>query len=684
MIGASHDIHGANACGGQALGGKWIVRFQALLVPVIMVLVTLAVYISSIGSPFVFDDEVIIAGNPGLINGFAFDLSPRSLVNISFKINYDLAGLRASSFRITNILIHICTMLALYGLVRRTLLLRVFTGRFVDSAGWLSGAIALIWAVHPLQTESVTYICQRYESAMGLFMFLILYSFVRSQGSCRPGLWTIASYVAFCLGLGTKEVIITIPVLVLLFDYCFMGQEAGVWRKSRWLTHAVFWLIAAFGVFAMPFSTSATAYAGATSADVSRWTYLLTQAGVILHYIRLSFYPSPLCLDYQWEPVSGFAEAALPVLAVAGMLTLALALLLRRRSIGFLGAAFFAVLAPTSSIIPVADIAFEHRMYVPLAALIVAVVMGVHVLVSERMKWRIYVGRKAWPEIAMWILAVAVFGTMTVRRNETYGSEERVWAEVIEHRPGNLRALNQVSVIKAENGQLDEAIEGFTKIVDMTGQTPEESLDSQRKDVRARAFNNLGTAYSMKGDLDASRRYFERALRTNPKYNEARNNLASVLWREGRSEEATNLWGIVLLAERSNAKANASLSMAARAKGDMLAAARHLETAADATPDSSGYMLDLAWLLATSRDEKVRNPAEASRLLALYVRRGGADTSPGFLTVKAAASAAGGEFDEAIRLAELAISENRRYNNVDPAELQRQIESYRGQNALYQ
>ena len=386
----------------------------------------IAAWSDSFNAPFIFDDLLAIQDNPTLRHFPAWEnfvppqanpLSRRPVINLSFALNDAIGGLGVRGFHAGNLLIHLLAALLLFGVVRRTLLTERWTiersgdrgepGRAGQGTAnpraiargpssiaarpcqpgsfWspersivaVSFAVALIWAVHPLLTESVTYLTERTESLMGLLYLLTLYCALRGASSGHPWRWYAAAIAACALGMGAKEVMATAPILVLLYDRCFLSgsfREALRRRLPFYLGLAATWAILGALMIAYP-------WGGATGAGfgipaVGPWPYARTQPGVILHYLRLSFWPSSLCLDYAW-PIAMSARQIIPAAAVIAALLAGTLWALRRAPVlGFLGAWFFLILAPTSSFMPISDMAVERRMYLPLAAVVTACVLA--------------------------------------------------------------------------------------------------------------------------------------------------------------------------------------------------------------------------------------------------------------------------------------------------------------------
>ncbi len=276
-----------------------------------MVAAGLLAYSNSFTGSFIYDDAPSILGNPTIRHLWPIwqPLSPphkggitvegRPLVNLSLAVNYALGGLDVWGYHALNLAIHLLAGLTLLGIVRRTLLQPKLRERFGAAANELALAVAVLWVVHPLQTESVTYIVQRAESLMGLFYLLTLYCFIRGAESPRPRAWYSLCVTACALGMASKEVMVSVPLMVLLYDRTFVsGSLREVWRQ-RWplyLALASTWILLGYLMF---FTGSfGNAVINAKENGIAWWKYLLTEPGVILYYLRLAAWPYPLCFDY--------------------------------------------------------------------------------------------------------------------------------------------------------------------------------------------------------------------------------------------------------------------------------------------------------------------------------------------------------------------------------------------------
>lgn len=227
---------------GASLKGTRRLLPRALLQSVwpaaVIVLAALWAYRGTYRDPFVFDDLPSISENasiralwppwaPLAPPSHGTTVGGRPLANVTLALNYALSGTDPWSYHAVNVLIHILASLALFGLIRRTLGLPLLGGRFARDATPLACAAALVWCLHPLQTEAVTYIIQRVESLMVLFYLLTLYLFVRSVEEPEKARWRVGMVGACLLGMATKEVMATAPCLVLLYDRTFLAGSFG-------------------------------------------------------------------------------------------------------------------------------------------------------------------------------------------------------------------------------------------------------------------------------------------------------------------------------------------------------------------------------------------------------------------------------------------------------------------------
>jgi tetratricopeptide (TPR) repeat protein len=616
----------------------------------LVVLAALAAYHNSFSGPFILDDRSAIADNPSIKRiGTVFRPSPhattggRPMLNFTYAINYAIGGVKVGGYHAFNLLVHALAGLTLFGIVRRTLLRPAFAGlppsrrstvstgppqassglwrtsrgagpareaSTFDDATPLALAVAVIWVVHPIQTEAVTYISERAESLMGLFYLLTLYGFIRGAdernqepgvrsrepemgergiefkdqkpriGSVQlsparllaPDSWLLLSIVSCLLGVLSKEVIVTAPAMVFLYDRTFIaGSFREAWR-SRWryyLGLAATWLPLAFLMTGL--SQRGVGYDERATA----WHYALTSCRSIVFYCTMVLWPHPLILDYGTYIIQRPAEAA-PYALVLAALLVAVGFALRFRPVlGFLGAWFFLILAPTSSVVPIAfQPMAEHRLYLSLAAVVALVVVGLYR----------FIGRSS---LAVCAAAAVVLGGLTAQRNDDYRSEVGIWTDNVTKCPNNERAHNSLGNAWLEiPGHLADAIPEFEKSLRL-------------KPDYAEAHYNLAVALGKAGRVAEAIPHYQEALRLKPDYAEAHKNLGSALADlPGRLDEAIGHFEVAVRINPDDAEARNNLGGAlAHLPNRVPDAIAQLEASIRLNPDLAGAHYNLGVVL---------------------------------------------------------------------------------------
>jgi hypothetical protein len=501
-------------------------------------------YANSFKGVFVFDDKMFISENPAIQHlwpPWQALLAPanvnRPLIGLSDAINYSISGLSPWSYHALNLVIHIVAALALYGIVRRTLLTERLNDRFGKRSNILGLIVALIWLAHPLQTQSVTYVIQRCESMMGMFYLVCLYCSIRSHDSKRRPLWYAAAIAACAGGMLSKQVMVTAPLIVLLYDVVFSTQSPKQAIRARWPLYvglAGTWAVLAATIIAAPVNATA----GFAVKTVSSWDYFKTELGVIVYYLRLSIWPNPLCLDYLgWHVAKTIREVAPYAIILGGLGIATVWALLRRRPEGFLGAWFFLILSLTSSVMPFSDLVFEHRMYLPLAAVVAFVVLGFYALAGRVMDtFHVAMPNRriaANSALAMAAIVVVALGIATVRRNSDYRSEVVMWSDIVRQRPDNPRGQYNLGTAFYTDGRLLEAKEHLQDAI---------ALDPGE----AKSHYNLGGVLSDLGQTNDAANEFASAVRLKPDYAEAYLRLGFELEKAGRIPDAKEQYRLAL------------------------------------------------------------------------------------------------------------------------------------------
>ena len=365
-------------------------------------------------------------------------IAGRPLASLTFAVNYAFNGLDVRGYHVVNIALHVAC----------ALLLMLIAGRTLDAN--LAFAAALVWAVHPLNSEVVNYISQRTESLMAGFYLLTLYAAIRAKDERGSG-WAMTAVASCVAGLACKESMVTAPVAVALYDRVFLfdSWKAAVRRRrGLYAGLAATWILAAILIAAGP-----RAGVAGFSSGVSPWTYLMNQAVIITGYLRLTVWPDALVIFYGWPEALTAADVVPYLVFIAALIALTAIGLWRRPALGFLGAWFFLTLAPASSIVPVAtEVGAERRMYLPLMALAVLAVIAVDYV------WKRLPIRRQLPVPLVAAVAVAaLLAGVTVARTREYASPLTLSRTVVERRPGGV-AHHILAEQLAAAGQRDEAM----------------------------------------------------------------------------------------------------------------------------------------------------------------------------------------------------------------------------------
>ena len=626
-------------------------------------------YSTSFAGVFVFDDKFGIVDNPNIKSLWPLTramsappempVSARPIASLTLAINYALAPkdvrdvlspgrpsappeLRERFLRnvwgyhLFNLTLHVLAALALFGVVRRTLTSPALAATYGADATPLALVISLIWTVHPLLTDAVTYVVQRTEVLMGLFCLLTLYCSIRAAERGIPvrrrRLWIAGAIVSCAMGMGSKQTMVVAPLIVCAWDWLFGEQQSddgrqGVFGSERRLLYAglaATWLILAGLVWMERWPHSI----GFAREGWTPWTYLLTQSGVIVHYLRLSLVPWPLALDYDgWPMARSILEVAPYVIFLAVLLGATVVAVGRRHSWGFPGVWFFALLAPSSSVLPLAtEIAAERRMYLPLAAVVTVAVISVFLAwqrVSPAFLLRSPLRRRAGRAATVVIVgAVAItLGALTYARNMQFWSDEEIWRDTVEKRPANPRARLNYGIDLYEAGRLPEAERELREAVRL-------------KETSAAAHANLGPVLCALGQIDEGIAHLERALALDPEYTTA----------------------------------HANLGEAYASKGDRVHAAHQFARAVEVSPDNPFLLNRLAWLLATSPEDEVRNGPKAVELAQHAVSLTSRLDLMSLETLSAAYAEAG-RFEEAVSTGREALAVAERQGNGSAAQL---------------
>ena len=612
----------------QILGGS------AWLQLALIALVGLLAYSNTFHAPFVIDDEGSITENPVIKNlaSFLFDgtgyrYNPRRFIGyLTFALNYSFGGLEVTGYHIVNTAIHLLNGALVFLLVRLTQRTPFFTtlpkgndaGRGI-APGTLAPLIAaLLFVAHPIQTQAVTYVVQRFASLATLFYLASLTCYVVARLRQEAGAgasrgttiaWYLAALLCALLAMKTKEIAFTLPLTVALYELSFFGVPSRR-RLLFLLPLAATLLVVPLGLMqsGRPLGEllGEMDRLARETTSISRGDYLLTQFSVIATYLRLILIPVGQNLDYDY-PVFHTLFAPRVFLSLLLLVALATAgVYLYRRSsrapwqrlAGFGIFWFFITLSVESSVIPIRDVIFEHRVYLPSAGIFFAAAALLAPLLAR------FAPRAAAAAVGVVVLVLAV---ATWQRNLVWGSAVTLWQDCAEKAPGKARTHNNLAIALLAAGRHDEAaaelktalkldpgnVEALRNLgaaYEKAGGV-EQAITQYRAALQANPENkyahyNLAVAYSKQGKTDEARAELQLALKVDPEYPEAHNNLGVLYANQGLMKEAIEQFGLAVKYDPRSAEGHKNLGFALGMNGNQEEGIAQLRTAADLQPEN--------------------------------------------------------------------------------------------------
>jgi Tfp pilus assembly protein PilF len=566
-------------------------KFETPLL-VLLAVVVIFIYAETLSGPFIFDDRSNIRENPHIrisqltlksLASAAFD-SPshrRPVANISFMLNYYIHGYNVVGFHTVNIIIHVITGILLYFFVQTTLRTPALQSRYAHYK-WISFFTAAIWIVHPLQTQSVSYIVQRMNSLAAMFYILSFLCYARLRANPQKrSKWVLLSgcILTGILALGTKENAATLPFFLLLYEWYFFRDLSLKWLKDHLALLAGLLILLAIVALVFlgtePFDKILSGYAFRHFTPVQR---LLTEMRVVIFYISLFFWPHPgrLNLDHDFALSYSLTDPITTLFSMLGivfLLALAIMLAKNQRLISFGILWFLGNLVIESSVFGL-EIVFEHRMYLPsmMCSLIV-------VLLVDR--W----AKPAWLKPLILLTLTIVAALWTYERNEVWRDRITIWEDCVKKSPQKARPYNNLGAALADDGQYSKAIEKYHKALQINPYYPN-------------AYTNLGFALAKQGKVEESITQFLKALQLKPKDPETLSNLGVALLLQNRPEEAIHYLSEAVALNPYLGRAHSNLGVALNRLGRVQEAIEHYSIALQLDPDSAEVYNNLGVALA--------------------------------------------------------------------------------------
>lgn len=553
-------------------------------------LVTIISYWASLRYGFFFDDEPTITQNiivrTANLKSVFFLKNTRWISFLLNKITYTNWGLNPTAYRAIGLAIHIlCALLIFYFLL---LILKRYKHHHLFALTTTG-----LFLLHPLQTQTIAYITQtRLEGLVVFFTFIILILFIKAVRAKKMVLKCILyalSFAATFFAAGTKEIIITLPFVIILVDWFFGAQ--GNWRHILKKSPLyIFYFLIIVGMFAREGrstlikevtrldsssieSSRGYTITAAENEKIKPLVYCISQFKVILHYISLFFWPKRLCFEYPYILSYSFFnyDVFLPFLALLAICFVTIFLLIKNKTnlISFSLIWFFLTLLPRASFIPSAEFVADYKTYLPSFGMFLLLAMGLVYFFT----WLSTIFNSFYKsknkEIARYILLAFFFiflGFLTYQRNLVWSSKIEFWTDVISKNPSKPRALNNYATALSAAGRKEEAIEVFKKIC-------------KDNPTYSAPLINLAFHYQNRGETDKAMECYKQALPLKDHYPQMYNNIGVIHFNRGDYEKAEQCFKISIKLELYPGQAHGCLAQTYCKQNKFEQAWPHFETA---------------------------------------------------------------------------------------------------------
>ncbi len=583
-------------------------------------LLGILIYSNTFNSPFHFDDRENIVENISIrdLNNLQaiWSFAPtRFITYLSLACNYHFNQLRVSGYHLVNLVIHLASAILVWHFALLTFSTPIMKDKWItrhaEVISFLSG---LIFVVHPIQTQGVTYIIQRTASLATFFYMASLNLYIKARllayGRQTPARWNfyyVLSLSTAVLGMFTKEIVLTLPLMILLYEFCFWGSG----NRFKWKYLVPFLILLLIIPVTMYIARSVNLgevwKLAKETEDISRGHYLLTQFRVLVTYLRLLFIPLNQNLDYDYPVLHGLWE--IPTLAslflLITILIIGILLFRKYRVISFTIFWFFLTLSVESGVIPIRDVIFEHRLYLPMVGYSLFLPVSVYHLCRNR-------GLRSGT--AFLFMVVILYSFLAYNRNRLWESEFALWNDTVKKSPGKARVHRMLGSIWRDKGEYEKAIDEYEESMRIWPEHPA-------------LWNDLGVSWLKKGEYDKARECFKKALAGNPELVHAYYNMGLVCEEEKLVEDAILWYKKALNIKPPMAEAHCNLGSIYHAKGLLNEAESEYKKAIDANPYLSqahynlGILYEDKGLIFKAAEEFIKVPAQDTEYYSKAVQR---------------------------------------------------------------
>lgn len=523
---------------------------RKLIVLGVFLVLGLVVYAPSLAGPFQFDDKRVILDpkvrerrdsvlsyvgeSVGLARDAGGPLGTRSLVHASFLMDWKLWGQKTWPYHVENVVIHVFASWLVFVLIRQIL---AFSDQRLASS-WLPVFGGLVFLLHPVQTQAVAYISQRFESMSAMFYLAAIVLYLKARTTHR-GVTYFGSWLAGLAAMSSKEMAITLPIMLVLVETLVIRKKLN-WRN--WAILGAFFLLA----MKIPVQVLMSADLGGQMptvgdvgrqlavvelqpAELTRISYGLTQLNVIKTYLRLLVVPIRQSIDYDYPLSQSLGDWPTPISAAILLSLVVVAVWLGKKGETWLllAVAWFLInLLLTSSIIPIRDVIYEHRLYLSLAGYVIFLVYLIYKLYL-RYRENVVIGG---------VILLVIYAVLTLARNTVWASELKLWEDAWKKAPDKPRTNKNYGFVLTQEKRFGEGIVRLERAVE---------LNPEDQDYRI----TLGAAYLQVQDWEKARAQFEKASQLRPDKADGWNNLGVALFQLGKYEESKAAFNQALVVE---------------------------------------------------------------------------------------------------------------------------------------
>ena len=567
-----------------------------------IIFITFLTYSNTFNAPFVFDDTTNIVENHRIkdisnipsffTNIMGLPIMARPLTAATFAINYYLGGLNTTGYHIVSLLLHIANGLLLYFLIKITAGYLKYPDE--KKTGLIALFSALLFTAHPIQTESVTYIVTRSALLSTFFFFLGIILFTRAAGTegRKRILYTTLLFITSLLGMASREEFFLFPLMLILYDLYFVSKREFKTVLRHWNIHLP--VITTLGyVFYIVMTFDYGTHAGFGVKAITPFDYLMTQFNVHWTYIRLLLLPINQNLDYDYPIAKTLFElpTIFSFIGYVGIWGAGIYLYRKKPVISFCLLWFMITLFPSSSFMPIIDVIFEHRVYLPSVGFFIAVLVAIE---GGLARWgdRLAYSKKAI--VSVMITVMLALSVATYARNTLWKDKVALWEDVLRSSPDKSRPHNYLGLAYTDQGRIDEAINEYQTAIKLN---PYDYM----------AASNLGNAYFNQRRVDEAFNEYQSAIKLRPDYVKAHYNLGVAYESQNRIDEAISAYQTALSYDPGHVNAHNNLGIVYIRQGRVAAAINEFQFAVRLNPDflEGHYNLGLAYTDQGRIDEAI-------------------------------------------------------------------------------